>query len=162
MPVILTILVGKRLSENSSEDHWSVRDYAANLITHICTQYGSTYGTLQPRITKTLLRAFLDPTKPFATQYGAIRGLTSLGKEVVEVLLLPNIKSYGNSIEAILGKNVEENSKVSDAKMCQEAILVNSGRRLNSISLDYVVFPSSNETILIFFFLFDLLDPFIR
>lgn len=43
----------------------------------------------------------LDPTKPFAVNYGGIIGLQATGGEtVVRVLILPNIKEF---VEGILG-----------------------------------------------------------
>lgn len=41
-------------------------------------RFGGAYQNLQPRVTKTLLHAFLDPKKPLTTHYGAIVGLSKL------------------------------------------------------------------------------------
>ncbi len=76
MPCILTCLVGKRLCGTPTEDHWTLRNFAAYLISTICKRYGNNYSTLQPRITKTLVRALLDPGKPLTTHYGAIVGIS--------------------------------------------------------------------------------------
>jgi len=54
----------------------------------ILRRYGSAYTTLEPRIAKTLLRAFLDPLKPQTTHYGAIVGLDALGREVFLYFIL--------------------------------------------------------------------------
>ncbi|KAI9247457.1 hypothetical protein BDA99DRAFT_525956 [Phascolomyces articulosus] len=123
IPPILTCLVGKTICENPmQQDHWSVRRRAASLIANICAEYGKAYHTLQPRITKTLLRAFMDPARPITTQYGAIIGLQKLGVEVTRVLLVPNIKFYS---EVILSNALESNSiqKKQDAEMCQSALV---------------------------------------
>ncbi|KAJ2758267.1 histone H4-like TAF Taf6, SAGA complex subunit, partial [Coemansia nantahalensis] len=79
VPSLLTCLVSKRLCESYAEDHWSLRDGAAEQIAEICQSFGQSYHTLKTRIARTLLRAFLDPTKPLTTHYGAIVGLTKLG-----------------------------------------------------------------------------------
>ncbi|KAJ1952878.1 histone H4-like TAF Taf6, SAGA complex subunit [Dispira parvispora] len=141
MPALLTCLVGKRLGEVPSElsvthepstqamdieepssyvrDHWALRDTAAQLVARICKEYGQAYHTLQHRITRTLLRAFLDPTKPFSTHYGAIVGLTQLGTPVVKLLLLPNIKAYSTLLSA-----PSANSTVAQEKdKCYSALL---------------------------------------
>ncbi len=76
MPPILTCLVGKRLCSSVSDDHWALRDYAASLVALVCKRFGFAYSDLQPRITKTLVAAFLDPNKPLTTHYGAIEGLS--------------------------------------------------------------------------------------
>ncbi|RKP38783.1 hypothetical protein BJ085DRAFT_8743, partial [Dimargaris cristalligena] len=95
MPALLTCLVGKRLGGGASAlSHWALRDTAAEVVARVCLDYGPAYHTLQQRVTRTLLRAFLDPTKPLATHYGALVGLTRLGAPVVKLLILPNIKAY--------------------------------------------------------------------
>lgn len=99
MPSILTCLVGKRLCETPEENHWLLRDYAAELVAIVCQRYRDAYKSLQPRVTKTLLQAFMDPTKPLTTHYGAIKGLAALGINVVELLLLPNVASYMKVLE---------------------------------------------------------------
>ncbi|CAG8534418.1 6629_t:CDS:10 [Ambispora leptoticha] len=98
IPAVLTCLVSKRLGLRSTEDHWSLREHAAKIIAEIIKRYGPAYHTLKPRITKTLLRALLDPNKSFSTHYGAIVGLSALGPEVIKILMLPNIKTYGDFI----------------------------------------------------------------
>lgn len=37
------------------------------------------------------MHAFLDTSKPLATHYGAIKGLTGLGRHTIQLLLLPNL-----------------------------------------------------------------------
>ena len=56
--------------------------------------WGEAYTTLQPRITKTLVHAWLDSSKPLATHYGAIKGLTGLGRHTIQLLLVPNLAMY--------------------------------------------------------------------
>ncbi|KAJ1844513.1 histone H4-like TAF Taf6, SAGA complex subunit, partial [Coemansia sp. RSA 486] len=121
IPSLLTCLVSKRLCETYSEDHWSLRDGAAQQISEICQQFGQSYHTLQARIARTLLRAFLDPTKPLTTHYGAIVGLTKLGVSVIRVLVLPNIKSYMTLLDSEMEKDSEQLR--DDARHCQGALL---------------------------------------
>ncbi|KAJ1732743.1 histone H4-like TAF Taf6, SAGA complex subunit [Coemansia sp. Benny D160-2] len=121
IPSLLTCLVSKRLCEEYTEDHWSLRDNAAEQIADICRRYGHSYHTLQSRIARTLLRGFLDPTKPLATHYGAIVGLTKLGASTVKVLILPNIKAYMSLLSTEMEKS---NAQLThDGKHCQEALL---------------------------------------
>jgi len=94
LPALLTCLVGKKLCAHNSEDHWALRDFAARIIARICARYGTAYATMQPRILRTLVHAFLDPQKPLTTHYGAVVGLTALGSSVVESLLMPNLLFY--------------------------------------------------------------------
>lgn len=53
----------------------------------IC-RFGLVYNTLQPRLTKTLLNALLDPKKALTQHYGAIQGLAALGPNVVISFLM--------------------------------------------------------------------------
>eukprot|EP00128_Syssomonas_multiformis_P004019 Colp12_sorted_trinity150504_noHs@4008 len=94
LPAVLTCIVGKQLCARSSEDHWALRDLSSSIVATICARYGKDYTNLQSRVTKTLIRALLDPKKPLTTHYGAIRALSALGPEVVSVLIVPNIKTY--------------------------------------------------------------------
>ena len=50
-------------------------------------RFGATYTSLQPKITKTLLTAFLEPTKPLTTHFGAVVALSALGPSVRFFLL---------------------------------------------------------------------------
>ncbi|KAI9499123.1 transcription initiation factor TFIID subunit 6 [Zychaea mexicana] len=123
IPSILTCLVGRTICENPmQQDHWTVRQRAAALIASICGEYGKAYHTLQPRITKTLLRAFMDPARPLTTQYGAIVGLEHLGVEVTRVLIVPNIKFYSDCClaNALEGSSIQ---RKQEGEKCQEALV---------------------------------------
>ncbi|KAK1860014.1 hypothetical protein I4F81_002606 [Pyropia yezoensis] len=91
LPPVLTCLVGRRLCGRSREDHWALRDYAAGVVGVVVSAYAGRYTSLQPRITKTLVNAVLDPGRPLTTHYGATVGLAALGGVVVERLLLPHV-----------------------------------------------------------------------
>lgn len=122
MPSILTCVVTKHLGEKASEDHWALRDYASSLVALICKQFGSAYHTLQPRVSKTLLHAIMDPGKPFTTSYGAIVGLSLLGDEVIKILIFPIVKPFSSRIEAEI-KSGTKPSRIEEAKRCQNALL---------------------------------------
>ncbi|KTW32645.1 TATA-binding protein-associated factor TAF6 [Pneumocystis jirovecii RU7] len=123
IPSILTCLVAKRLGENAaSQDHYALRDLSASLLGLICQRFGDVYHTLKPRITRTLLKAFLDNKKPFTTHYGAIIGLATMGKEVIRVLIMPNIKIYELLIKDDIN-SAELTFKKMEATKCLEALL---------------------------------------
>ena len=122
MPTVVTLLVGKRLGA-ANENHFALRDYAANLASYICHKYGKIYATLQPRLTKTLLKAFLDPTKPLVTQYGAVVGLGALGEEVTKVLVVPNLITFGSYLDQFSGDQVDPQLR-ADAKKLYNTISV--------------------------------------
>lgn len=133
--------MGRNICEHPLEqDHWSTRDRAASLISSICEKYGKSYHTLQPRIAKALLRAYLDPTKPLTTQYGAIKGLSQLGSEVTRVLVVPNIKFYSeNCLQLAL--NSTNTLKLEGANKCKDALTVNKdGTMIRVTGLILVLF----------------------
>lgn len=94
MPCILTLLLAKRIGSNNDDEHFAVRDFASSLLEHVCKNYGKAYTTLKPRVTRTLLKAFLDSNKPVGTLYGAIIGLKNLGEEVVRIIILGNLQNW--------------------------------------------------------------------
>ncbi|KAL1103233.1 hypothetical protein V6Z11_D05G424600 [Gossypium hirsutum] len=99
MPSIITCLVAKRLGNKFTDNHWELRNFAAKLVASLCKRFGHVYHNLQPRVTRTLLHAFLDPTKTFPQHYGAIQGLAALGPSVVRLLILPNLEAYLQLLE---------------------------------------------------------------
>eukprot|EP01114_Cavostelium_apophysatum_P004097 TRINITY_DN14252_c0_g1_i1.p1 TRINITY_DN14252_c0_g1~~TRINITY_DN14252_c0_g1_i1.p1 ORF type:complete len:419 (+),score=46.85 TRINITY_DN14252_c0_g1_i1:78-1334(+) len=120
MPPILTCLVGRQLCENpTTQDHWGLRDYSAKLLSTICKTYGNSYASLQPRTQKTLLKALLDLSKPLATHYGAIVGITALGPQTVEAILLPNTKLYLQWLR----DGESDANREAEAKRCEGALL---------------------------------------
>lgn len=94
MPCILTLLLAKRIGSNNDDEHFAVRDFASSLLEHVCKNYGKAYTTLKPRVTRTLLKAFLDSNKPVGTLYGAIIGLKNLGDEVIRIIILGNLQNW--------------------------------------------------------------------
>ncbi|XP_050246702.1 transcription initiation factor TFIID subunit 6-like isoform X2 [Quercus robur] len=110
MPSVITCLVAKRLGNRSSDNHWKLRNFTANIVALICKRFGHVYHNLQPRVTRTLLHAFLDPTKALPQHYGAIQGLAALGPSVVQLLILPNLEPYLQLLapEMILEKQKNE------------------------------------------------------
>ncbi|KAF0699684.1 Aste57867_9761 [Aphanomyces stellatus] len=94
IPSILTCVLNRQLCENPADDHWAVRKSAAHLMAQICQRFGDSYENIQLRVSKTYHDAFLDPTRPFTTQYGAIVGCLYLGPLVMETLLFPHVASY--------------------------------------------------------------------
>ena len=125
MPPILTCLVARKLGGEHPPNapptaHFELRDLAASILGLLCNRYGQAYTTLKPRVTKTLLKAYLDNTKPFATHYGALIGLTQMGSEVVRVLVLPNAKIYELILKPELAS--EDELRRTEAEKCLEAL----------------------------------------
>jgi transcription initiation factor TFIID subunit 6 len=124
MPSILTCLIAKRLGDPSktpSKETYSLRDFAANILSLVLSRFSTSYSTLKPRITRALLKAFLDNKKPFTTHYGAITGLRIMGREVIRAIVLPNLKIYA---EMVLKPGLTDGESRYDAEKCLEAIMV--------------------------------------
>jgi transcription initiation factor TFIID subunit 6 len=102
MPSVLTCIVGKFLCAGPSEDHWGLRQFSCRLIALVCSKYGHAYTNLQPRITKTLVRALLDPSCPLPTHYGSIVGLSAFGQHVTGTLIIPNVELYLSLLTKVL------------------------------------------------------------
>ena len=96
VPPVLTCLVGRHLGTSSDPlSHYPLRRHAASLLASIAKEYGRTSHTLKPRLVRTCLKYFLDPTKPLGSNYGGIVGLEKIGgPEVIRALVVPNLKEY--------------------------------------------------------------------
>ncbi|RMZ87270.1 hypothetical protein DV736_g5500, partial [Chaetothyriales sp. CBS 134916] len=100
VPPVLTCLIGRHLgTRNGSLDHFDLRDLAASLLKHLCDKFGKFSHGLKPRLARSCLKTFLDPTKPFGAHYGALLGLKAVGGvEVVRKLVVPNLKDFGDDL----------------------------------------------------------------
>lgn len=98
VPAILSCTVTKRLGSSPLEDHWAVREQAARLAASLVPRFGQAYPTLRPRLVKTYLRGWLDPTRPLTTQYGALCGLGALGAVTVRSRVLGQVRAYAQTL----------------------------------------------------------------
>lgn len=131
MPSVVTCLVAKRLGNRLADNHWELRDFTANLVASICKRFGHVYNSLQTRLTKTLLHAFLDPKRAMTQHYGAIQGLAALGPNVVRRLILPNLETYLKLLEAeILFEKQKNEMKRHEAWRVYGALLRAAGQSM--------------------------------
>jgi transcription initiation factor TFIID subunit 6 len=96
-PPVLTCLVGRHLGREGDalKDQYQLRDLSSSLAAIIAGKYGATSHELRPRLVRTCLKIFLDPTRSLGEHYGAISGLTAIGgADGIRALILPNIKNY--------------------------------------------------------------------
>ncbi|RMZ79652.1 hypothetical protein DV738_g3135, partial [Chaetothyriales sp. CBS 135597] len=100
VPPVLTCLIGRHLGTGSGHlDHYDLRDLAASLLKHVCEKYSKFSHGLKPRLARSCLKTFLDPSKPFGSHYGALLGLKAVGGvEVVRKLVVPNLKDFGDDL----------------------------------------------------------------
>ncbi|KOS16987.1 Transcription initiation factor TFIID subunit 6 [Escovopsis weberi] len=86
-------------NQDSARDQYDLRQLAASLLGRIARKYSASNSLLRPKLTRTCLKYFLDPTKPPAVLYGAIHGLLEAGgPEAIRVLILRNLKSFDAAI----------------------------------------------------------------
>ena len=109
MPSVVTCLVAKKLGGGgegplAESDHCALRERAAETMALVCSKFGEQYPTIQPRITRTLVKALLDPAKPLATHYGAVVGLAALGPRVTRLLILPHLRQVLETLEPELAE----------------------------------------------------------
>ena len=119
VPPVLTCLIGRHLGSSATPlSSYTLRNTAATLLGSICKKYAKSSHTLKPRLARTCLKHFLDPTKPLATNYGGIIGLQAVGgTEAVRVLILPNVKVY----ETLIREPLEDEGSPKQAEA--EAVL---------------------------------------
>ncbi|CCI40729.1 unnamed protein product [Albugo candida] len=132
LPALLSCVLGHQLCENAAENHWALRDHAAQLIATICKKYGETYAKLQARVSKTYHLAISDPHCPFSTQYGAINGLMYLGPLVMEKLLFPNLPMYYKRLEPALNSSNPDLIQRLEAQNCLGTLVHASGMYFDS------------------------------
>ncbi|RFU72736.1 transcription initiation factor tfiid subunit 6 [Trichoderma arundinaceum] len=100
---VLTCLMARKLGTDEGQDslkeQYDLRQLAASLLGRIARKYSASNSLLRPKLTRTCLKYFLDPTKPPAVLYGAIHGLLEAGgTEAIRVLVLRNLKSFDSGI----------------------------------------------------------------
>ncbi|XP_027341337.1 transcription initiation factor TFIID subunit 6-like isoform X2 [Abrus precatorius] len=129
MPPIITCVVAKRIGNRVSDNHWELRNFSANLVASICQRFGHVYHNLQPRVTKTFLHSFLDPSKALPQHYGAIKGIAALGSRLVRLLILPNLEPYLHLLEPEMQLEKQSNEmKRQEAWQVYGALLDAVGR----------------------------------
>ncbi|KAH8654027.1 hypothetical protein BGZ60DRAFT_460428 [Tricladium varicosporioides] len=108
VPPVLTCLVGRNLGPENVDnlkDQFQLRDLAASLIGQISRKYAESSMQLRPRLARTCLKYFLDPSRSPGEHYGAINGLSTIGgPEAIRSILIPNIKPF----EYVLNKASSE------------------------------------------------------
>lgn len=100
---VLTCLMARKLGTDDGADalkeQYDLRQLAASLVGRIARKYSASNTLLRPKLTRTCLKYFLDPTKPPAVLYGAIYGLLEAGgPEAIRVLVLRNMKPFDQQI----------------------------------------------------------------
>ncbi|CAI9090225.1 OLC1v1024953C1 [Oldenlandia corymbosa var. corymbosa] len=143
MPSVVTCLVAKRLGNRLADNHWELRDFTATIIASICRRFAHVYNSLQTRLTKTLLSAFLDTKRALPQHYGAIQGLAALGPNVVRLLILPNLETYLRLLEPEMLLETQKNEiKRHEAWRVYGALLSAAGKCIYDKLKIFPILPS--------------------
>ena len=145
LPAIFTCIVAARLCTNTSDNHWIVRNMAADLVAQCCRKYSDICPDLHARVCRTYLdtlTAALSTAIPqsvgfgvdathgstptpsqriasLSTLYGGLMGLSALGQAVIRSLILPRVYAINEALEYIL---VELNNKFRIQQQSSSAI----------------------------------------
>ncbi|AAS53352.1 AFL020Wp [Eremothecium gossypii ATCC 10895] len=148
MPSILTLLLAKKLGGSPSstlpedeqdflEKTIALRDFSSTLLDHVLQKFPQVYKSLKPRVTRTLLKTFLDSNRSFGTYYGCIRGVCILGNETIR-FFLGNIQNWAKlvfeeSASTLEDVQLKETSKISKREVeLLVDVMVNALAKLNS------------------------------
>ncbi|KAI0135837.1 DUF1546-domain-containing protein [Daldinia grandis] len=115
---VLTCILGRKIGAENGIDalkeQYSLREFAATLVGQLARRYSDTNKMLRPKLVRTCLKNFLNPSLPPAVWYGAVCGLGAAGgADVVKVLLLRNLKEFETSMLVPLR---QKNEQVSNAE----------------------------------------------
>lgn len=106
VPCVLTVLVSQHIQGGGYE----VRDYAASMLRSIVKEFSPQYTNLRPRLTRTLLKGFLDIQRSLESQYGIVRGVEALGPEVTLVIIVYNLSAWIEPISEIGQRESEKDA----------------------------------------------------
>lgn len=114
-------MVGRQLGGAADlAEQFALRDLAASLLGLIARKYSHSSHMLQPRLVRSCLKSFLDPSKPFGAHYGAIIGLQAIGgPEVIRVLVIPNLSEYSK----LLSDGLEDPARRPAAERVLNALI---------------------------------------
>ncbi|EHH56136.1 PCAF-associated factor 65-alpha [Macaca fascicularis] len=121
--VLYCVLEPLAASINPLNDHWTLRDGAALLLSHIT--HGDLVSGLYQHILLSLQKILADPVRPLCCHYGAVVGLHALGWKAVERVLYPHLSTYWTNLQAVLDDYSVSNAQVkADGHKVYGAILV--------------------------------------
>lgn len=89
LPTVLSVGLGKKLTNNNEDNHWELRKLAINLLFLICNQYKNTYPDLETRTINTFKHIIDDNNKYKAGPlYGALLGIRVFGALAIQKVLV--------------------------------------------------------------------------
>lgn len=141
MPSILTLLLAKKLGGAPTSDTSeaaidflektnALRDFAASLLDYVLKKFPEVFKSLKPRVTRTLLKTFLDTNRVFGTYYGCLRGVTVLEAESIR-FFFGNLYNWARLVFNEQNLTLEE---------CSESeIIINNKTKFSNEEMKYLV-----------------------
>ncbi|KAI2629218.1 DUF1546-domain-containing protein [Hypomontagnella submonticulosa] len=109
---VLTCILGRKIGAENGvhalKEQYQLREFAASLAGQLARKYSESNKMLRPKLVRTCLKNFLNPSLPTAVWYGAVNALAAAGgPDVVKVLLLPNLKEFETTMLAPLQQKTD-------------------------------------------------------
>lgn len=102
IPSVSTCLLNRHLcTRPESEDHWSLRELSAKILSLICKKYSNSVNNIQTRLTRILSQTLQGLTlQELASHYGAVACFGELGQEAISACVIPRLKQEGELIKS--------------------------------------------------------------
>jgi len=114
LPAVFTCVVAAKLSSLPSEDHWTLRLLAADLIADFTARYSTQFPDLHPRVCKTFMDA-IETDKSLSTMFGGLAGLSAMGTNVIRTLLLPTVTTLNKRITNVDRTTLDDRSTIASS-----------------------------------------------
>lgn len=136
---VLTCMLGRKIGSGndmaSLKNQFALREFAASLLGQLARKYSVKNKVLRPKIVRTCLGYYLNPTVPAGAWYGAIQGLIEAGgNEVIRIIILKNLKEFDRKMLTPLRQKSDPIS-THETKVLVEAILKGIQRLKNDSSI---------------------------
>lgn len=123
--VLYCIVEPLAASINPINDHWVLRDSAANLLVKIVHEWSTPVNNLSKYTLEALVCIFNDSSKPFCSHYGAVIAIVAFGIQALEDVLYPHIANYMPHLMGALEGCSYSNAQIkTDAQKVHGLLLV--------------------------------------
>lgn len=102
IPAILSCALSKRISKYYYDNHWTLRDFSTYVIATICHVYGNEMNRIKQRVVNIYLQPIYNHSMSLTSLYGGLKGLSSLGEEIIKIYIIPNLYMLGKRVYKIL------------------------------------------------------------
>ncbi|XP_030556289.1 transcription initiation factor TFIID subunit 6 [Drosophila novamexicana] len=108
IPAVLSCTVSQQVCAFPAvQNHWALREYAANIMAELVKTFDSDDNSIMPRVIN-IYKAGL-PSSSLTTIYGSLIGLRKMGKYAVRGCVIPQIRAISAIIEMHLTKEESDN-----------------------------------------------------